>query len=478
MKREFIINILLLFIINLLVKPLYIFGVEARIQDLVGAQAYGMYFFYFNFVFIFQFINDFGIQNWNAQYVPKNRNKTGIHFALLMQTKGILAMVFMAITMLMAFLLGHDNMLMVAFICVNFFLSSLFMVLRGVVAGYGLYRTDSFLSSLDKLVMIFILGYLVWFSHYKSHFDIMLLLYGQCVSYLLSCMVAITIIFIKIKVEFKVITMLEFVGFLRAGAPFVLIILFMTAYNKLDGVMLGWLLDDNKYQAGVYAATYRFYDAANMVGYLFAALLLPMYASRLDNTDTLKELVNVGFRYTSAVSAVIIFTILFYGDRFLQLLYADYGTQYLLTLRILIVGYYMVSVGYIYGTLLLATGKVRHLNLIFGMGLVLNLILCLILIPLFGAIGAAIVTLLTQTFVMCGQVYLSHSKMNIGILGSELKRIVTYSIAMAAVFGVVHRLSPFEWYGNLLLCILICVLLSFIFKIIDKQDITMLLNKK
>ncbi|MDV7402501.1 hypothetical protein RZS08_64360, partial [Arthrospira platensis SPKY1] len=55
----------------------------------------------------------------------------------------------------------------------------------------------------------------------------------------------------------------------------------MTAYNKIDGVFLGILMDDNGYQAGVYASAYRFYDAANMIGYLFAALLLPMFAAHM-----------------------------------------------------------------------------------------------------------------------------------------------------------------------------------------------------
>lgn len=72
------------------------------------------------------------------------------------------------------------------------------------------------------------------------------------------------------------------VDYTPVRAPYVLIMIFMTAYNKLDGVMLGWLLDDNKYQAGIYAAAYRFYEAANMSGYLFASLLLPMYASNID----------------------------------------------------------------------------------------------------------------------------------------------------------------------------------------------------
>ena len=73
MKREFTINIILLLFINILIKPAYIFGIETEVQNIVGTEAYGMYFAYFNFVFLFQFINDPGLQNYNAQLIAKNR---------------------------------------------------------------------------------------------------------------------------------------------------------------------------------------------------------------------------------------------------------------------------------------------------------------------------------------------------------------------------------------------------------------------
>jgi O-antigen/teichoic acid export membrane protein len=85
----------------------------------------------------------------------------------------------------------------------------------------------------------------------------------------------------------------------------------MTSYNKLDGVMLGSMLDDNYYQAGVYASAYRFYDAANMVGYLFAALLLPMFAANISEMRVLKDLKNIGVRYTSVSALILVMSIFF-----------------------------------------------------------------------------------------------------------------------------------------------------------------------
>ncbi len=478
MRREFIINIILLFIINLLIKPVYIFGIEARVQDLVGTESYGLYFFYFNFVFLFQFINDPGIQNWNAQYVPKNTGTVGIHFANLLQIKLLLGLIFIFLTWLTAFMSGYHDLNIVIYISFSFVLSSLFMIFRGVIAGIGYYRTDSLLSSLDKMLMIIILGYLVYFSSYKDHFNIRFLIIVQIVAYFIACCVAGFIIIQKIKPVFKSIRRSEFSNVIKSGAPFVLIMVFMTTYNKLDGVMLGLLLHDNNYQAGVYAAAYRFYDAANMVGYLFAALLLPMYASQINQSDVIKELVNTGLRYTGAISLVVVVSIWFYGDKILSLLYTEYQPQFFVTLKILMLSYFMVAVSYIYGTLLVATGKVRNLNVILAIGLLLNVILCLILIPAYKAIGASIATLITQSFVMIGQIYLVKREKGIVMSKNVMIRISAFGISIFFFFGLFSNFKGVEWYLNLGACILICVLLSFIFKIIDKQDISLLFNRK
>ena len=272
MKREFTINIILLVIINLLIKPAYIFGVDARIQNLVGIEAYGMYFDYFNFVFLFQFLNDPGLQNWNAQHIPKNRDQVASNLKNLLKIKLIFAALFIVVTLISSIFIGYEDPKMMFFLCVNMILSTLFIFLRGTIAGLGHYRLDSFLSVLDKALMILILGYLAWISSYQTHFHISALIYGQGFAYLLSCIIAGIFLYKKITWRATAFTFKYMLDVIKWSAPYVLILIFMTSYNRLDGVMLGRLIDDNSYQAGVYATAYRFYDAANMIGYLFAAL--------------------------------------------------------------------------------------------------------------------------------------------------------------------------------------------------------------
>src|SRR3954462_12744672 len=56
-------NLGALLLLNVLIKPLWIFGVDRQVQNLVGHQAYGTYFSLLNLSLVFAFITDAGLSN-------------------------------------------------------------------------------------------------------------------------------------------------------------------------------------------------------------------------------------------------------------------------------------------------------------------------------------------------------------------------------------------------------------------------------
>ena len=57
MKKEFLFNLVLLVAVNAVVKPVYIFGIDRGVQNLVGTKAYGVYSSLFAFTFLLQNVN-------------------------------------------------------------------------------------------------------------------------------------------------------------------------------------------------------------------------------------------------------------------------------------------------------------------------------------------------------------------------------------------------------------------------------------
>lgn len=97
----------------------------------------------------------------------------------------------------------------------------------------------------------------------------------------------------------------------------------MTIYTRIDSVMLERLLPDGQYQAGVYASGYRFFDAANMMGFLIAGLLLPMFSKLISNEDSVFPLYKLSMRCVWLISIYIASTCFVFKSELIHLLYTN-----------------------------------------------------------------------------------------------------------------------------------------------------------
>src|SRR5690242_1120489 len=60
MRRTFLINLALVLVLNLLVKPFYILGIDAEVQVRVGTSAYGTYYALLSLSFLLNMLLDLG----------------------------------------------------------------------------------------------------------------------------------------------------------------------------------------------------------------------------------------------------------------------------------------------------------------------------------------------------------------------------------------------------------------------------------
>ena len=93
MQRKFLTNLLLLLLLNFLIKPLWIFGIDLRVQNVVGAQDYGFYFAILNASFLFNILLDFGITKFNNKNIAQNTQLLNKHFSGIVILKLMLAVV-------------------------------------------------------------------------------------------------------------------------------------------------------------------------------------------------------------------------------------------------------------------------------------------------------------------------------------------------------------------------------------------------
>ncbi|MBK9762850.1 MAG: hypothetical protein IPO87_05680 [Flavobacteriales bacterium] len=77
MQRSFLLNLALLLVLNLLVKPFYILGIDAGVQDAVGSAGYGTYAALLSLSFLLNIVLDLGMTSHNTRNVAQYTHLMG-----------------------------------------------------------------------------------------------------------------------------------------------------------------------------------------------------------------------------------------------------------------------------------------------------------------------------------------------------------------------------------------------------------------
>ena len=246
----------------------------------------------------------------------------------------------------------------------------------------------------------------------------------------------------------------------------------------MDSIMIERILDDKGLQSGIYEYGYRFLDAFNMVGYLFAALLLPMYASNIKNNKVLNELIDIGLRMMVLVTFVGAGAAITYRSEIMKWANNQATPYYEEIMVYLMLSFIMLSIAYIFGSLLMASNKLKNLNILLALGVLLNFGLNMYLIPQDQALGAAKATLITQSLMAIGQVILVYKMIKVKISIRLLLSIIVFGLLCALIFGSIYAYTPVGWIYRVLLSTSFAVIAALLLKLVDLKMLTSLITNK
>jgi O-antigen/teichoic acid export membrane protein len=469
MNRAFAINLIFLIAINLLIKPFYLFGIDRVVQNTVADGEYGLYFTFFNLAYLFQIINDFGIQHYNSRNIAQHNQLLEKYFSNIIVLKLGLGFLFMILLTATALILGYrlQQLPFLLWIGFNQVLVSLIFYLRSNVSGLGHYRLDSIFSVMEKLFMIIICGGLLIIPASRAQFHINWFVWAQSFSLFLTAAIAFIWVQKRVKPFRFRIRPAMLLLIIKRSYPFSLILLFMTIYTRSDSIMIERLLADGLIEADRYASAFRLLDAANMAALLFPTLLLPMFAKLLGERSDVGPLAHLGLKtiWAGAISGGL--AIYFFRTEIMVLLY-DTGDAYSgAILGYLMLTFLAMSGTYIYGTLLVANNNTRALNILFAVSVVANITLNFLLIPTYKAQGAAIATLITQTGVFIGECVLTYRLMPVRPDWSVFIRTGLLAAAAIGVYVLFIQHMNTAWSVKFFMSIGISIILSFILRLID-----------
>lgn len=479
MQKKFLTNLALILFLNLLIKPIYILGIDRAVQIEVGAANYGIYFAIFNFCFILTIILDFGITNFNNKNIAQNNHLLTKHFSGLFTLKILLAIIYIIVIVVAGFLIGYDTRLMKLLLIIGFNMFLLFFInyMRSNLAGLHLFKTDSIVSILDRVILIIVCIIMLKKGIFKDPDGIMYFVYAQTFSYLVSAITAFIIILKKTH-TFKITWNWPFsLMILKKSLPFAILTLLMSFYNRIDTVMIERMLPKGigDVQSGIYAQAFRLLDAANMIAFLTAGMLLPIFSRMLKYKESVESLVKLISRLLLAPAIVVGVACVFYSLELMQLLYPAHVLESAKIFGLLMLSFVAVSTTYIFGTLLTANGNMKQLNIMAGFGMIINISLNLMFINYYQAYGSAISSLITQFLTAAIQVAIAQRIFKFKVNYNLIFTFILFTLGVI-VINYISTTLPFHWMLNFSLMVLVCVGWAFISGIISIKSMLRLLK--
>ena len=386
-------------LVNLIVKPVWIFAIDRNVQNSVGHEAYGQYQALLSFSIIFQVLLDFGLQSYNSRTVSQSPKIMKTLFPNIVLAKGLLSIVYFVLIMSLGLLIGYRGHALFLLFFLSFvqILNSFLLYLRSNVSAMHHFKTDSLLSVTDRLFMIVVCGFLLFFPPWNAAFKIEWFIYAQIASYIVTGSIAFFICRRMTVLNWRHFHFLKVWAICKRSFPYALLIFLMAVYLRADAIIIERILPDGKEEAGVFAAGFRLLDVANNVsGVLFAGILLPLFGRLLAKREAVSPIVQVSINLLLPFAFTVMLAAWFFGTDIMKMLYVeatDYDGQVFSVLMSAFPGF---CIGYVYATLLTANGNLKQLIILSLIAVIFNLTFNFILIPRYGALGAAVSAVLTQ----------------------------------------------------------------------------------
>jgi len=499
MRKKLLSGLFWVLLLNLLIKPFWILGIEVGVQNAVGAEEYGFYIAIFNFAYIFNILLDLGITNFNTRNIAQYPQLISKHISGILSIKIMLLGLFVLVTFTVGLLIGYNSrqFYLLAWLCFNQFLNSLIIYLRSNFEGLLMFKIDSVLSIMDRLLMIIICGALL----FNPNFRIEWFVYAQTVAYLITVIVALTALIHRTGLQ-RIRWNIPFTfAILKQSAPFALLVLLMASYNRLDPVLLERLLPNEvgDYQAGIYAGAFRLLDALTMIAYLVSVILLPIYTKLTasvrqqshnetlllnfkgetnkmkqqeveETTSELAKTTRLMFSLMMFFSVTTAVTCSFLSQPLMELLYREHELESAEVFRILIYGIIPISITYIFGTLLTANGNLRQLNFLAFITLIINVIANFILIPRLAAVGSAWASVSAQTFMAVAQLVVALHIFHLRPSFGYIVRLIVFCV-LIIVTNYLASLMALPWWGQAVSVFLVAIGIAMLLHLINIKEI-------
>jgi len=266
----------------------------------------------------------------------------------------------------------------------------------------------------------------------------------------------------------------EWLEHFKNSLPFGLTYIVISFYSNIGIILIGVLISTNYlYQTGILGSALKLMIIAMTPLQIIQLSFFPRLSA--SNTKEEKQLTMKSFtKMTYLVGSFLSVLVFFYSEILIGVAYGEAFAESSYLLKILAPAILFMYIGSSFNIPLMAWGKERTILYLVLTAALINFIINLIFIPIYGMYSVAYSTLITELVVVLIAFYFIYQSIDTNYLKNLISLI---SIAVVS-FGSIYFLTDLYWIASLLISSIIFIILSVISKQLDLKSIKKLIVSK
>lgn len=437
----------------LILQKIISFSYFTLLARFVGPASLGKYYLAISLTTIFAIFIDLGFANVLTREVAKKDKEPAVWLGNILALKIPLTLITLLALFILVFVLGYDHLTktLVYISAISMVLDSFTNSFFATSRGCHNLKFESIASVVFQLIVL-IFGYSALLAGKGLIWAMMALVLASVFNFLYS----FSVIYWKLKIKVRLIWDSAFIReIIMISWPFAVFAIFQRLYTYIDSVLLSIFASD--IQVGLYQIAFKIIYALQFLPLAFTASLYPALSSYWRYN---KEQLNITFErainYLTIISLPIVLGVFLLADKVVLLFKDDYSAA-AWPLKISIISLFFIFLNFPVGSLLNACDAQKKNTKNMIIVALSSVILNLILIPRFQALGAAWVVLITNSLMFVLGIY--EAKKIVGSLSSGIFTIFFKSLGASLIMGLlIYSISN---YLNIFLVTIIAAIFYF-----------------
>ncbi len=421
-------------LLSRIVTAIILLLVYTRLIQYLGPESAGQYGLLAGYLTVFAFFVDLGMQQLVIKKVSENKAEASKYLTNYFGIQFLLGVGFMVLMDVIVINANYPPLVTKALFVtgLGMLLSSMTMPFMAIINAFQKLSiiawvnfANSAINAAMMLVVVMLhksIFFLAFVPVVVSGFDI--LIYA----------IVVHRNFAKFKFTFDKIFWKQLLVW---NAPFMLLTIF-SIYNRIDTLILPHLRSFT--ENGYYTAVYKFWDTLAFLPAVVAAALYPYYAEKVASgeMEEVRKVLKTYTRYMIALAAPVAVGAYLLADKLTVAFFGQPFAPAAPALWLLVVAVAILFI-YIPVNSLIISQKTKLAMIITGCTLFFNLAANLILIPKFGFVVAALITLISEIAQLIGYTWIVQRKIiSFEYFPSFVKPIIASLIMGAVVFYFQH----------------------------------------